>query len=436
MFQDILADKSFKIDEQNIKTILVFYVRLLELNFQRAELDGCNAVRCHSSESFSAEKEYDIYDAREWVSTTYKLYQSLPDDLKIKLVGELQKNIRINGESILATYCKNCIYSIIRKEIDCIFEGERSQNDFLHVFGELMSEYYVNDLCADILKDKLIDYNQYHAVEIIQRLDKSNCTYLFSYLIIYYSICRFNWKFININVLLALWCQHGNIQDDREKVIEQITKSNINHKFDEKMYTKLAEYISKRMDENLFDTIKSDELLDVFYIWVIKTCVTSREQFDDYVYNDSIGLDDQIMIVNELSKHDELLGDKNIQKWVCYMRYNIHTKLIELPEKLNITIRSLLLMDVNYNIIIDYVSSKNYLHKEVLGAYLLVKCQELSADQRQNMVVKEAIKTAFIASKLNVEEYINWLETECTVCVCDLNYVQKEAMKSYLLETF
>ena len=37
---------------------------------------------------------------------------------------------------------------------------------------------------------------------------------------------------------------------------------------------------------------------------------------------------------------------------------------------------------------------------------------------------------------MNIDEYINMIEKECHICRCEINYVQKEKMKEYLMKTF
>ena len=37
---------------------------------------------------------------------------------------------------------------------------------------------------------------------------------------------------------------------------------------------------------------------------------------------------------------------------------------------------------------------------------------------------------------MDIDEYINMIEKECYMCRCEINYVQKEKMKEYLLQTF
>lgn len=50
--------------------------------------------------------------------------------------------------------------------------------------------------------------------------------------------------------------------------------------------------------------------------------------------------------------------------------------------------------------------------------------------------IKGIVRNAFIARNMNVDEYIDMIERECSICRSEINYVQKEKMKEYLLKTF
>lgn len=71
-----------------------------------------------------------------------------------------------------------------------------------------------------------------------------------------------------------------------------------------------------------------------------------------------------------------------------------------------------------------------------LRSYLLVKLHELSSKTQKQKQIKEIVKNAFIASNMDIDEYINMIEEECHMCRSEINYVQKEKMKEYLLQTF
>lgn len=166
----------------------------------------------------------------------------------------------------------------------------------------------------------------------------------------------------------------------------------------------------------------------------MKICITNSE-YSTYI--DDIDEDIQITIINELSKHDELLENKNVIRWIYHMRYNNFEKWKSIPENLNISLRTLLLTNLNCTVITNFVSSRNYyLYNQFMGAYLLIKMEELSVKTQKQKKIKEIVRTAFIASNMNVDEFVNMLEKECYICKCEMNYVQKEKMKEYLLKTF
>ena len=89
----------------------------------------------------------------------------------------------------------------------------------------------------------MVNYNRFDAGEIISHLSGQNCTYLFTYIFMYYAIYRFQfeWDFFNIKMLRALWNHPGNMQEDAEVVTEKIKNSNIGHRFEQKMYLKFIE---------------------------------------------------------------------------------------------------------------------------------------------------------------------------------------------------
>ena len=104
--------------------------------------------------------------------------------------------------------------------------------------------------------------------------------------------------------------------------------------------------------------------------------------------------------------------------------------------KMNITLRSLLLTNINAVIVVDYAQVNRYFYVNVMGEYILVKIHELTDKTRKQKRIKEIVKNAFIASNMTIDEYINMIEEECRKCRCEINYVQKENMKEYLIKTF
>lgn len=437
LLQEIIDEIYFQLDEQNIRSILNFYIDLIRLNLMRAKLAGYSKVRFNRYDGLSMKVEGKIFDVSAWKDVTLKIYQKLSNEKKQELIRLLQRDIN-HEQDFYEQYCKECINDLIRVEIDCIFSGKREQKDFVKIFGQIIKDKHFNDFCSQIIRDKIIYYNRFDAGEIIGQLSEKNCTYLFSYIVLYYSIYRFSfeWEYININVLRTLWKQHSSMQDDAEEVIEKIRNSNIGHRFEEKMYFKFMEYINASVDGELFNMVYNDKMLDVFYVWVIKTSVINQDDLMYSIYKDNLDIDIQIAIINELSKHDELMGCESIYNWVQYMRYNTFATQNSFPAKLKITLRSLLLTNINAVIVANYVHENRYFYGDVIGSYLLVKLHELSDKTQKQKQIKEIVKNAFIASNMDIDEYINMIEEECHMCRCEINYVQKEKIKEYLMKTF
>jgi hypothetical protein len=101
---------------------------------------------------------------------------------------------------------------------------------------------------------------------MVKLLNKKNSTYVFSYIIIYYSIYkfRFDWEYINITVMKALWDNHENAEENIAKIIKAFKESNIEHRFSERMYYKLMEYIHKPLTDSLLDSLYADNTINVF----------------------------------------------------------------------------------------------------------------------------------------------------------------------------
>lgn len=437
LLQEIIDEIYFQLDEQNIKSILNFYIDLIRLNLIRAKQAGYSKVRLNRYDDLYVKAEEKIFDVIEWKDVILKIYQKLSDKKKQELIRLLQRGLN-QEQDFYEQYYKQCINDLIRVEFDCIFLEKREQKDFIKIFEQIIKDKYFNDICSQIISDKIIYYNRFDAGEIIGQLSGKNCTYLFSYIVLYYSIYRFRfeWKYINLNVLRTLWNHHSSMQDDAEEVIEKIRNSNIGHRFEKKMYFKFVEYINASIDGKLINMIYNDKILDMFYVWVIKTSVIAQNDLMYSIYKDNLNINIQIAIINELSKHDELMGCESICNWVQYMRYDTFAMQNTFPEKLNITLRCLLLTNINAVIVENYVHTNHYFYEEVIGVYLLVKFHELSDKTRKQKQMKEIVKKAFTASNMDIDEYINMIDEECDICRCKINYVQKVKMKEYLMKTF
>lgn len=428
LLNEIVNEKYFPIDEELKEIICWLHIRLVKLNIKRAELNGYEHINSELYVSNFFNNNNNLLDCCDWIKLTSKIYKNSNIEIREKLISSLQSGY-LNNQGMYQEYCSDCIELIISMEIDEIFEGRKLQSELTEVFSKVIKNEELNDYYAIIIRDKLISYNHFDAGELVKLLNEENCACVFAYIIIYYSIYkfRFDWKYINIGVLEALWQNYGNIQVDSEKVIETFEKSNINHRFSEEMYNKLTNYIQRMLTGSLLDSIYKDSIVDMFYVTIIKLCVLDQ----DYIgYVDEVKADTQIYFINELSKHNELMMFDKVKKMVSYMQYNYFMNLDYIPQKLTISLRNLLLTNINLTSEILSDKKYKYLYYDSIGKYVLIKLSEKSKD---NDIQKELIRKAFITSNMSIDDYMDLLNQECHICGCDLNYVQKENMKKHLV---
>jgi len=224
-----------------------------------------------------------------------------------------------------------------------------------------------------------------------------------------------------------LWKIHGNLKDDSKKVLNTFKRSNIEHRFSDNMYYKFVEYIQKTLTGSLLELMHTDDLVDMFYITIIKLCVLGQSYLG---YVDKVGANAQMYFINELSKHIELMKFDEVKKMVGHMQYNYFLELKHIPKKLQITLRSLLLTNLNLSSEILSDEKSQYLYYNCIGKYALIKLSETTKD---NSIQKALIRKAYIASNMPIDEYIEFLDQECSIWGNGLNYVQKEKMKEYLI---
>lgn len=437
LIQEIIDEKFFKLDTYNKIHIICFYFKLLELNFKRAELAKYNRIKCNKYEEIKFSKNKEVFDVVDWKDTTLKLYD-IADNVKIKqrLVSTLYDGI-YKKQDMYVYYCKECIQNIIRDEIRSISHNIDKQIEFIAVFEAVLKDEYINDICGQALCCEITENKKYNFGDVLDQLNEINSKYLFSYIIIYYSIYRFRfgWEKFDIEMLRKLWKHLGNMRDDIEIIVKRIESTNIKHRFNRQIYLKFIDYIESE-DNDLYKRIYDEKTLDVFYIWIIKMCVISQ---DDIVYlscQDNLDYDLKIAIVNELSMHDELLCCNNIINWIYYIRYSIFMKQDIFPIKLKVTLRNLLITGLNIRAVLNYLNENEYYYRNSIGMYLLIKLEEIPSNIRMTKKIRGVVSKAFIANDMEINEYITMLENECKICSCEINYVQKEKIKNYLIKSF
>lgn len=106
------------------------------------------------------------------------------------------------------------------------------------------------------------------------------------------------------------------------------------------------------------------------------------------------------------------------------------------PIKLKVTLRNLLITGLNIRAVLNYLDENEYYYRNSIGMYLLIKLEEIPSNIRMTKKVRGVVSKAFIANDMEINEYITMLENECKICSCEINYVQKEKMKNYLIKSF
>ncbi|WP_062197067.1 hypothetical protein [Massilibacterium senegalense] len=429
LLKEIFNGNYFIIDEEFKKYICVLHLNLIKLLMIRASVEGREYINqeLYPQELFVFGEKNSLLDCKDWKELTINIFKNSDVEIKKRLINSLHKGY-CSAEIMFQEYCNQCIFDLIRMNIDEIFSKNKSQNEFAQIFGELIRTKEFNDYYANIIRDELISYNDRDAVEMVKLLNKENCTYVFLYIIICYSIYkfRFDWEYINIAVMKALWDNHGNMNENSEKVIKEFKESNIGHRFSEIMYYKLIEYIQKPLTGSLLNSIYEEDIVNMFYVTIIKLCVLEQSYND---YENKANDYKQIYFINELSNHNELIKYDKVKEMVLNMQYRYFTKLEQIPQKLNISLKNLLL--TNISITLEFLSVEpRYAYYNSIGEYALIKLPET---KQENIILKELIRKAYIARNISINEYIDFLSKECHLCGCDLNYVHKEKMKEYLL---
>jgi len=425
LLDKILNRNCFTVDGELRKFICELHLCLVKLQMKRASIDGYE----HINQDFYRKDLFggNSLDCSYWKELTISIYKDSSIEIKKGLINSLYLGYR-NTENMYQEYCRYCIFDIIRTDIYETFTEKKSQREFVDIFGEVIREKQINDYYASIICDKIISYDDFDAVEMVKLLNKENCTYVFSYIIIYYSIYsfRFDWKYINIKVIKSLWHNHENMEEDTDKVIKKFKESNIKHRFSENMYYKLLEDINEPLTGSLIDSLYAKNTINMFYVTIVKLCVLDQSYIG---YEDEASEDSQTYFINELSKHKELMIHDKVKKMVINMQYYYFINLKHIPHKLNISLRTLLL--TNIKITSEILSEEpQYIYYNSIGEYALIKFLETSENDD---IQRELIRKAFIEKNKSIGDYIDFLNEECHLCGCDLNYVRKEKMKKYLI---
>lgn len=435
VFRNIVEGKYVTIDENNAVGLFDICLKFIELNIMRAQKDGVEQLDYDVHSRYSNFQNDKTFDVSEWVKISVNLFEKIPDGAKGVRADKLYK-LGKDDSCLFRLCCKRIFHSLMENEIDAVYTGKLETTVFLSTFGNILDgrDEDVNHFYSERIKEWILFNSKIDDGDMLDKLHENNASFLLVYIVVYYSIYKFReeWEYINLNTMNVLWKQHGKLELYTEEVVQRIEASHIGHRFNKEMYYKLMEYIHVRMSNNLLKQINIDGKLDMFYVWIMKVCVVDKDDYVYSFYNDNYDVDTQIAIVNELSQHNELVKDDQVIKWINYMRFNTFSKMAELPQNLNITLKNLLLTNINGNVFVDDIEKNYWIGSKDIGAYLLFKLNELPRNIKRREEIVETIKSAFVISNMSVEEYVNKLENEGEICNNNINYVQKEEMRRYL----
>lgn len=370
----------------------------------------------------------ETFKCREWSELTGTLFEkgSLADK------KTLIESFAYEGDDnkLTALYCEKTLKALIIKYMDKTFSEEFAEKDFVSIFRSAINTEKYNLIFAESLRDCMIADNKFEATDLIRLLDKMSCTYIFVYLLIFYSVYDFRseWTYINIKMLDALMERVNNVEENRDEIDRLLKKSNINHRYKTEMLDVLLKNINERITWKWLAEIYRQNKIDPFYLTAVKLCVFNQMY---QPYYEQRNLEAEILFINSLVKHPEIMKCRNVRDMIQMLHFEGFRKLTRIPSKLNITLRSLLLLGI-YLTDQDLESEKlRYLNAGYIGQYFLVISVEYG---RTTQTQKNYIKKAYEMSDKSVDEYMNNLYEECELCGKHLNHSEKEKLRRTLID--
>lgn len=413
LFYDLLEGDYANLNLKMEESAPLMILEIIELNVKRAKHEDEQEVFVHNA--------IKITQAEHLVKTLYRCSGALGKSI---IIRKLQMGCG-QGKDEYEKLCMKCLVEFITIEVREASEEERhfNENIFQNVF---LCEKFNN-----ILAEKVIEYmtgwrKEVHE-SIIGMLNVENSQYVFSFLVIYYSIYkfRFEWENIQIKTLALLWEKSKEFSVDGEKIIHRIGKTNIRHRQYKETYYELERCLRNTFATFELEYEEKQRYIDLFYAVVIKVCIL-HQRF--YVLTD-VSEKIQIQIIMELSKHEELLKETYMRELISYIQFNNSYNIESVPREFFFSIRQLLLSNIEVSTIFDRENDYTYKYSKAVGEYLLIKYEG-----KQNMTheMREQIWSAYVNRNCSVEEYFEYLKNECEICNFHLDYVQKEKIKKYL----
>lgn len=285
-------------------------------------------------------------------------------------------------------------------------------------------------LCLKITEN-MISNNSVDIKNLTEIFNVSDRFYIFTYLIIYYSVYRFrsDWEYINIDNLKSLFSIYSLDKVDVGYVSERLMHSNISHRIDDNVISQLVYYLESGLTSNLILQIKDDKYFDLFYIVVIKCCVLEQS---DYLgaFESSFTIEELLSLLNEFSIHREVVCNKNLSMFLYQLRKLIIPQLskYEIQYQVFRALRKMIILD--FNLKKEYFNSKSiFINPDDFAKYVLLK---LDDDTSKWPEVENCIKPSFVKSNMTSEDYVEHLSMISSELGIPKTLHQKEKMKNYL----
>jgi hypothetical protein len=403
-----------KIDENNIHSFTKLIINILLFDFY-----------------YSLDDFYSNSLKKRCCEIIDCLYQDNNTMSKKATIEYLFANMNNYENEMVEIFCHNKIKNLICKELYNCFEGKESFKNFISVYDIINKDHNLRDhLCVEI-SEKMVSYNLVDVKDLMGILEVNERFYIFSYLIISYSVYKFryNWEYINTNNLKTLFSIYNLDKIDVGYVSERLMCSNISHRINNNVISQLVYYLENSLTNNLMLQIKEDKYFDLFYIVVIKCCVLEQGDYLD-VFKSSFTIEELLSFLNKFSMHREVICNKNLSMFLYQLRKLIIPQLSkdEIQYQVFRSLRKMIILD--FDLKKEYFNSKSiFLNSDDFGKYVLLK---LDDDIAKWSEVENCIKHSFVKSNITSESYVEHLSAISSELGIPKALHQKGKMKKYL----
>lgn len=410
----IVRNYSEKIEENNIHTFIELIINIVLSNFYYLADDFNLTILTN--------KCCEIIDC---------LYQNNNIISKKEIIKCLFANMNNYENEMVEIFCTNKIKNLICKELYNCFEGKESFENFISVYDIINRDRNLRDhLCAEI-SEKMVSYNLVDVKDLMGILEVNERFYIFSYLIISYSVYKFryNWEYINTNNLKTLFSIYNLDKIDVGYVSERLMCSNISHRINNNVINELIYYIENSLTKKLMLQIKHNKYYDLFYMIIVKCCVLGQRDYLDE-FTSIFTIDELLSLLNEFSIHKEVICNDNLSIFLYQIRELI------IPQLSNSNIQYKIFDSINKMIILDFDLKKEYfntksifLNSDDFGKYVLLKLDNCNMEWPE---IENSIKHSFAMSNMSSEDYVEYLSAISSDLGHSKSLYQKKIMKKYL----